>query len=150
MLTIHQLDYRIDARPLFENASAQIASGWKVGLVGRNGAGKSTLLRLILEEIEAPSRHSSISLNKGARVGVVTQEVAPDDHTIIDVVLAASTCSDAVSNIVEISCSSRAYGRRGHRGIVKAGSGQQSRVPIILFFLTWWHCLRFICDDHSH
>ena len=91
MLTIHQLDYRIDARPLFENASAQIASGWKVGLVGRNGAGKSTLLRLILEEIEAPSRHSSISLNKGARVGVVTQEVAPDDHTIIDVVLAADT-----------------------------------------------------------
>ncbi|MGB2573649.1 MAG: ATP-binding cassette domain-containing protein, partial [Henriciella sp.] len=91
MLTIHQLDYRIEARSLFENASAQIAAGWKVGLVGRNGTGKSTLLRLILEEIDAPSRHSSISLNKGARVGVVTQEVAPDDKTIMEVVLAADT-----------------------------------------------------------
>ncbi|MEO0762219.1 MAG: ATP-binding cassette domain-containing protein, partial [Pseudomonadota bacterium] len=50
---------RIGARALFENASAQISSGWKVGLVGRNGTGKSTLLRLIREEIAHPSRDAA-------------------------------------------------------------------------------------------
>ena len=49
MLEIRNLDYRVEARPLFEAASARIASGWKVGMVGRNGTGKSTLLRLIRE-----------------------------------------------------------------------------------------------------
>ena len=59
MLTISNLDYRIEARLLFEGASAQVASGWKVGLVGRNGTGKSTLLKLIREEIEHPTKQFS-------------------------------------------------------------------------------------------
>src|SRR5258708_30642174 len=50
MLTISDLTYRIAGRTLLEGASAQINSGWKVGLVGRNGAGKSTLLDLIRGE----------------------------------------------------------------------------------------------------
>jgi len=91
MLTITNLDYRIGGRPLFENASAQISNGWKVGLVGRNGTGKSTLLKLIREEIEQPSPDSSIRLNKGARLGWVAQEVAPSEETILDVVLATDT-----------------------------------------------------------
>ncbi|MFH1518929.1 MAG: ABC-F family ATP-binding cassette domain-containing protein, partial [Pseudomonadota bacterium] len=91
MLTISNLDYRIEARLLFEGASAQVASGWKVGLVGRNGTGKSTLLKLIREEIEHPTNDSSIRLNQGARLGWVAQEVAPTDETILEVVLAADT-----------------------------------------------------------
>jgi ATP-binding cassette subfamily F protein 3 len=91
MLTISNLDYRIEARLLFEGASAQIASGWKVGLVGRNGTGKSTLLKLIREEIEHPTNDASIRLNQGARLGWVAQEVAPTDETILEVVLAADT-----------------------------------------------------------
>jgi len=91
MLTISNLDYRIEARLLFEGAGAQIASGWKVGLVGRNGTGKSTLLKLIREEITHPTNDGSIRLNQGARLGWVAQEVAPTDETILDVVLAADT-----------------------------------------------------------
>ena len=91
MLTITDLDYRVQARPLFSGASAQIASGWKVGLIGRNGTGKSTLLRLIREEIEDPSGDDSIRMNKGAKLGWVAQEVAATDDTIMDVVLAADT-----------------------------------------------------------
>jgi ATP-binding cassette subfamily F protein 3 len=87
MLTISNLDYRIGLRSLFEDASAQISSGWKVGLVGRNGTGKSTLLSLIREEIEQPSPDSAIRLKKGARMGWVAQEVEPSDATILDVVL---------------------------------------------------------------
>ncbi|MDJ0921807.1 MAG: ATP-binding cassette domain-containing protein [Henriciella sp.] len=89
MLKISDLDYRVEARPLFEGASAQIAAGWKVGLVGRNGTGKSTLLRLIREDVEHPSKQSAIKLNQGARLGWVAQEVAPGDETVLEVVLAA-------------------------------------------------------------
>ena len=65
MLTISNLDYRIQGRALFQGASAQIAAGWKVGLIGRNGTGKSTLLRLIREEVTEPSGDDSIRMNKG-------------------------------------------------------------------------------------
>ena len=91
MLTITDLDFRLPTRPLFTKASAFIASGWKVGLIGRNGTGKSTLLRLIREDIEDPKKDSSIKLNKGARLGWVAQEVAATDETIMEVVLAADT-----------------------------------------------------------
>ena len=50
MLTISGITYRIAGRTLIEDASAQIADGWKVGLIGRNGTGKSTLLDLIRGE----------------------------------------------------------------------------------------------------
>lgn len=89
MLQIANLDYRIQARPLFEGASAQISAGWKVGLVGRNGTGKSTLLRLIREEIANPTGDSAIRMSQKATLGWVAQEVAATDETILDVVLAA-------------------------------------------------------------
>ncbi len=91
MLTISNLDFQVEARPLFESATAQISSGWKVGLVGRNGTGKSTLLRLIREDVENPRNDSAIRLNTGARLGWVAQEVEASDETILDVVLAADT-----------------------------------------------------------
>ena len=91
MLTISNLDFQIEARPLFEAASAQIAAGWKVGLVGRNGTGKSTLLRLIREEVHNPHSDGTIRLNQGAKLGWVAQEVAASDETILEVVLAADT-----------------------------------------------------------
>jgi ATP-binding cassette subfamily F protein 3 len=83
MLTIDDLTFRIDGRPLFEHASAQIAGGWKVGLVGRNGTGKSTLLRLIREA------DPSIRLQRGAKLGHVAQEAAATDQSLLDVVLDA-------------------------------------------------------------
>ncbi len=91
MLTITDLDYRFGQRVLFEGASANVSSGWKVGLIGRNGTGKSTLLKLIREEIAAPAADSSIRLSQGARLGWVAQEVAPSDDTILEVVLATDT-----------------------------------------------------------
>jgi ATP-binding cassette subfamily F protein 3 len=88
MLEISDLTYRIAGRTLFENASAFIAEGWKVGLIGRNGSGKTTLLRLLREEIGKPN--ASIRIRRGARVGFVAQEVPPIDDALLDIVVAAN------------------------------------------------------------
>jgi ATP-binding cassette subfamily F protein 3 len=90
MLQINDLSFRIDGRPLFEGASAQIADGWKVGLVGRNGTGKSTLLRVIREELaKGDGGDGTIRINRGAKMGYVLQEVPANDTTLLDVVLEA-------------------------------------------------------------
>ncbi len=87
MLTIASLTYRIAGRTLIDDASAQIAAGWKVGLVGRNGTGKSTLLDLIRGERQADG--GEILLSKGTRLGFVAQEAPGGEATPLDTVLAA-------------------------------------------------------------
>lgn len=89
MLTITDLTFAFGTRTLFEEASAQLAKGWKVGLVGRNGTGKSTLLGLIREAHDRKGKDESIRFNEGATLGWVAQEVAPTDETILEVVLKA-------------------------------------------------------------
>ena len=89
MLTIDNLTYRIQGRILLDNASAKLAAGWKVGLIGRNGTGKSTLLRLIRES--ADDSDGSIRIGKAARLGWVAQEVEASDRTLLDETLAAHT-----------------------------------------------------------
>ena len=69
MLRINNLTYRIEGRPLFEQASANIPTGHKVGLVGRNGTGKTTLFRLIRGEIDVDG--GDIALPRNWRIGGV-------------------------------------------------------------------------------
>ncbi|HRD74939.1 MAG TPA: ATP-binding cassette domain-containing protein, partial [Hyphomicrobiaceae bacterium] len=87
MLHINELSYRIEGKPIIEDATVAIPTGHKVGLVGRNGAGKSTLLRLITGEI-APDL-GSITIARGSRIGYIAQEAPGGDDTLIDWVLAA-------------------------------------------------------------
>ena len=89
MLTIDNLSYRIQGRPLLDGASATLAAGWKVGLIGRNGTGKSTLLRLIREADEDPD--GAIRIGKAAKLGWVAQEVEASDRTLLEEVLMADT-----------------------------------------------------------
>ena len=87
MLHINDLTYRIEGRPLFEQATLAISQGMKMGFVGRNGTGKSTLFRLIKGEISPDD--GSINLRKGARLGVVDQEVPSGPESLLHTVLAA-------------------------------------------------------------
>src|SRR5690606_485855 len=47
MLIIDDLSIRVAGRLLLDHATARIAPGSRVGLVGRNGSGKSTLFNAI-------------------------------------------------------------------------------------------------------
>ncbi len=87
MLRIENITYAVEGRPLFDEASATIPDGHKVGLVGRNGTGKTTLFRLIRGELSLES--GNISLPKRARIGGVAQEVPSSDVSLINTVLAA-------------------------------------------------------------
>lgn len=87
MLRISNLTYRIEGRPLFEQASANIPGGHKVGLVGRNGTGKTTLFRLIRQEIDNDG--GEIALPRDWRIGGVAQEVSGGPMSLIDTVLEA-------------------------------------------------------------
>ncbi len=89
MLRISQINYSVEGRPLFEEASAVIPDGHKVGLVGRNGAGKTTLFRIIRGELGLDG--GAISLPSRAKIGGVAQEVPSSDVSLIDTVLAADT-----------------------------------------------------------
>jgi len=89
MLRIENISYSIAGRPLFENASAVIPAGHKVGLVGRNGTGKTTLFRLIRGELALEG--GEIRLPARARIGGVDQEVPGNEVSLIDTVLAADT-----------------------------------------------------------
>src|SRR6202011_5277534 len=87
MLTLSGLTYRIGGRTLIDQASAQIAEGSKVGLVGRNGAGKSTLLDLIRGVLQPDG--GSIELPRGHRIGFLAQEAPGGQASPLDTALTA-------------------------------------------------------------
>ena len=81
MLKIQNLSFAIDGKPLFENASAVIPTGHKVGIVGRNGTGKTTLFRLIRNEWEVDG--GQIEVPSDFRVGGVDQEAPASDISLL-------------------------------------------------------------------
>ncbi len=87
MLHINDLTFRIEGRPLFEQATLAVGKGSKVGLVGRNGTGKSTLFNLI-KGLLSPD-DGTINLRKGAKFGAVDQEVPSGPESLMATVLAA-------------------------------------------------------------
>jgi ATP-binding cassette subfamily F protein 3 len=89
MLVIDDLTVRIAGRTLIDGASARIATGARVGLVGRNGTGKTTLFGVIAGDI-APE-HGSVTLPLRWRIGRLAQEAPDGPEKLIDVVLAADT-----------------------------------------------------------
>ena len=89
MLTITDLTYRIQGRPLFEGASLVLPDGAKAGFVGKNGSGKTTLFNLIQGFISVDA--GSIEVNKRARIGAVAQEAPATNLSVLETVMAADT-----------------------------------------------------------
>jgi len=89
MLTITNLTYRIQGRPLFEDASVVLQDGAKTGFVGKNGSGKTTLFNLIQGFI-APDA-GTIELNRRARIGAVAQEAPATQLSVLETVMAGDT-----------------------------------------------------------
>ena len=67
---------------LFEEASLQMTSGERLGLVGRNGHGKSTLFRIILEQEESDS--GTITTPRNYRIGYLAQHIHFTKPTVLE------------------------------------------------------------------
>ena len=94
MLSLSKLYYAIEGKPLFENASAMIPTGHKVGIVGRNGTGKTTLFKLIKGDIALDG--GTIDMPSYFRIGGVEQEAPASDSSLLETVLMADEERDAL------------------------------------------------------
>ena len=85
MIDINNITVRIGNKTLLEQASAHIADGWKVGIVGANGCGKSTLFRVLLglQETEL----GEINFPSDIKIATVEQEMKNIDVAVLDYVL---------------------------------------------------------------
>jgi ATP-binding cassette subfamily F protein 3 len=113
MISINNLSYKIGARTLIEDSSANITDGWKVGLVGLNGTGKSTLFKLIAGELHADS--GSVSISSRQRMGWVRQDMPETEDALVNVVLAANEEMAALWHAAETETDPNKLGDIYHR-----------------------------------
>jgi ATPase subunit of ABC transporter with duplicated ATPase domains len=87
MITAQDLELRAGARLLLDQVSFQVASGDKIGLVGRNGAGKTTLARVLAGEGQPAAGHVRVT----GTVGYLPQDtrVGDLDALAVDRILSA-------------------------------------------------------------
>jgi len=81
MLVLEKLGIHFPQGYLFNDCSAQVNTGDRIGLVGKNGAGKSTLMRLIAEW-EKPT-NGQIHKTRGLEVGFLTQDIEIDTTSTV-------------------------------------------------------------------
>ena len=89
MLAVSNITYRIQGRPLFEDAGFVLPDGAKAGFVGKNGSGKTTLFKLIQGQLALDA--GSIEVNKRAKIGGVAQEAPATNLSVLETVMAADT-----------------------------------------------------------
>ncbi len=87
MLQLSNIFYSIQGKPIFEDASAVIPTGHKVGIVGRNGTGKTTLFKLIKKSLTPDS--GKIEIPKYYKIGGVEQEAPACETSLLQTVLEA-------------------------------------------------------------
>jgi len=81
LLSIQNLTKSFAMNTVLKDVNLTLQAGSRMGLVGANGTGKSTLFRLICGAMEPDE--GSISIVKGTRVGILTQEA--DIHSDLTV-----------------------------------------------------------------
>ncbi len=81
MINISALSIHFGGKYLFENVSATINYGDRIGLIGRNGTGKSTLLKILAGAEQASE--GNISFPKEFSIGYLQQDIAVNsDKTV--------------------------------------------------------------------
>jgi ATP-binding cassette subfamily F protein 3 len=81
MIQINNLSKSFGRQVVFDNVTATINSGERVGFVGRNGSGKSTLFRMILGEEQPDS--GNVSIPQGYRIGHLSQHIHFTEKTVL-------------------------------------------------------------------
>jgi ATP-binding cassette subfamily F protein 3 len=85
MIALRQVTFARVGRPLVIDASVQLHTGWKVGVVGANGCGKSSLFALLSGELHAES--GDVELPASWHIARVAQETPALPDSALDFVL---------------------------------------------------------------
>ena len=72
LMTVQGVSKSFGMKSVLKDISLTLQQGARMGLIGVNGSGKSTLFRLIAGQMEPDE--GTISLMRGTRVGMLTQE----------------------------------------------------------------------------
>lgn len=73
LISLQNISFYFGSRPILEDASWQIDTGQRIGLVGSNGVGKSTLLRIMTGEYAIDS--GTINKPKDVTLGFFNQDL---------------------------------------------------------------------------
>jgi ATPase subunit of ABC transporter with duplicated ATPase domains len=97
MITAHQLEVRAGARLLMDDVSFRVATGDKIGLVGRNGAGKTTLTKILAREAQPASGRVTAT----GSVGYLPQDPRTGDPEVLalDRILSARGLDEVVRRL---------------------------------------------------
>ena len=85
LIQFRQLTLARGSRRLIEDASMQLHTGWRVGVIGANGSGKSSLFALLRGELHTESGDCDVP--RDWRIASVAQETPPLAMAAIDFVL---------------------------------------------------------------
>jgi ATP-binding cassette, subfamily F, member 3 len=85
MIALRQVTFARAGRPLVIDASVQIHTGWKVGVVGANGCGKSSLFALLANELHSES--GDVELPASWHIARVAQETPALPDSALEFVL---------------------------------------------------------------
>ena len=85
MIALRQVTFARAGHPLVIDASVQLHTGWKVGVVGANGCGKSSLFALLSNELHAES--GDVELPASWQIARVAQETPALPDSALDFVL---------------------------------------------------------------
>jgi ATPase subunit of ABC transporter with duplicated ATPase domains len=86
MIGVSDLGKSYGARTLFAGVSHKLVAGARYGLVGANGSGKTTFLEIVAGD--EPASEGTVTIQKGARVGVLRQDrFLRDSDVILDVAM---------------------------------------------------------------
>ena len=89
MISFSNINKQYGKQLIFVDASFQLNSGEKVGLVGPNGSGKTTLFRMVTGEESADD--GDVSVPKKTTVGYFRQDVEEmAGRTVLDEAIAGS------------------------------------------------------------
>jgi ATPase subunit of ABC transporter with duplicated ATPase domains len=99
VITASKLEVRAGARLLMENVSFRIATGDRIGLVGRNGAGKTTLTKILAGE----GLPASGSVTNSGTLGYLPQDPRTGDPEVLaqDRILSARGLDAVVARLRE-------------------------------------------------
>jgi ATP-binding cassette subfamily F protein 3 len=101
LISLQNLSFSFGSRPILEDASWQIGTGERIGLVGSNGAGKSTILRLMTGAYMPES--GAINKPKDVTLGFFNQDLLSfsTDESILKVGMQAFEKAHEVEQLME-------------------------------------------------